>query len=66
MVMTLKFFRTVLLLSLLVTDKDEHIADWRVAERKTGIANLLGHVWTGKLWQQVNWGSKLMACGLCH
>ena len=42
---------------MLETDKDKHITDWEVAEGKTGTANLLGHAWTGKSWQQVNWGS---------
>lgn len=35
----------------LENDKDKHNADWQVAEGKTGTANLLGLVWTGKSWQ---------------
>ena len=38
---------------MLVTDEDAYIADWEVAERKTGTTNFLGHVWTGNLWQEV-------------
>lgn len=37
-----------------VTDEDELIADWEVAERKIGTADLFRLVCTGKLWKQVN------------